>query len=428
MKRWQTGLVSLLACGSLWTPSEKLFVRSMEDESYQESILESHLAYEDIDQSLQDIQNLTAYDMHIELTDLDQNIPVAAGTIQVDNERGDAFFDMKFYEVNEESAQHTSEAAQAEETTQNDALRQSLSVYPLRVLTYSGFELAYINQVELLNTEGLGPIDEDIQKELSSYNHYYTPIERSELERLKFDTSVNEALQFLPNADVIRSIDPEFIKETDQAYTIDVERVEIPTNLFEQLKGFLMHVDLDMSIKPIDSLYRPWDVHIDQRFTVETNRDDFTIERGVKSDLSALVEEAGVQVDSQSSESSMGDESDEDTDESVSFEETTAEIPSKASSNQKLRTEDMTGKLTKASLQFHKHQASYVATLEGIGESINFDFFNHSSNQPLKSTRYRLKISIQPSEQRIPDYQSIPRMTNQEHALTIENLLTQAIE
>lgn len=323
-------------------------------------------------------EHLDNYQITVTFYNLDANKKISRNTLITDRQTGDSHFQMTLYKEDAEGKVHE---------------------VNFDLLSYRYFDMVYINFPHLLKSSRFfdqAYFSQETARALAGYRDYYTAINPSDL-RLNLTDSLLNSVAFLPDLDQIANIDANHIYRIGQRTMIDIERLEIPRDLFNKSGRFHFNYQADVEIVPAKDAHKFYDVTSNHSVAINQNNNGISLELDLDSDITTELLP-------------------------------TAYIPTVDGDNYSIqeiiKSSHVTDKLTKATITIDPDKQLYRAVLTGLFEEVSLNIFT-TEPAGFESYNHRMVIEVSPTEATLPHPQSLNKMTLDEFNYVLEDLLNQ---
>lgn len=365
--------------------------------------IDTEKAIEEIKKGIAEVQALDNYQINFKITNADKQQLLVTGKMIVDKPSGNMRLLMDLYDYSEVNKLGAKEGTKPEK-------------YEFDMLSYDQFKLVYVNQPKLLFDLGLlniFTINKEDEEKIKLMTNEYVAINEGELDRLKFNRSIDELLAFVPDENKLDQIEAKHIVKSKQMYFIDLERLEIPNELFTHGAAFNLNYGVDLTGESQDDVNKPYNFDVNQKFDILSDTPGFSINLSAQSELDLLL--------SNDEFSSIENESIEEENNN----ESTEIIEPKTQYQMGINSKDVSNKMTFVNLVINPNAKSYVASVVGISETMNLNLFKEETTASFDAANYRFDYDIRPTEEKIPKREDINAMTNREFTYYIENMMNQ---
>ena len=355
------------------------FAQASEDEEMQEELAIREEVDQDFKQVLDKLEASDKYKITLRYMNVDSNKLLAEGEILADSISGDARLTFDIYEYGQDNT-------------------QSVSTYD--IVSYREFSLAYINTINLLTDTGFFEqtyFPQNVQNQLNEFNDYYIAINQDELGSINMNEELIDNLLYFPDLSQIEDISTDDIYQLNDSTIIDMERLEIPRGFYQNAGSFSLDYRLNMDINESDDRHISYDVIPNQQFNITENSRGLTFQSTLSSQI---------------------------TDDLISSRRLdNREFPADYQWESNISTNNVTDKLTKATISINPEVGSYNATLTGLYEQFMLNIFSNKTAD-IESFNYRLELSMTLSEEKIPEINELNKMTMSEFSYLMESVLT----
>lgn len=330
----------------------------------------------DFDQLYRAYENLDNYQITVSFYNVDDNRLISQNKVVGNRQTGDAHFSLTLFQERADG--------------QVDPVTFDL-------LAYRYFDMVYINFPHLLKESHYFDqvyFDPAIARAFGRYDNYYTAIEGSEL-TINASDSLLQSLAFLPDLDQLALIDPDHIYRLGHRSMIDMERLEIPRDLFANAGKFHLNYQANLEIEPVDDPHKDYKVATQHALALNQNNTGVGLEFNMESNITEDLLPVGFTEEIQN----------------YYFQE-------------RIRSTDVTDKLTKATIAIDPDNLLYRAVLTGLFEEMSLNIFT-SEPAGFESYNHRMIIEISPSQEPIPSPASLQKMSLDEFNYILEELLSQ---
>ncbi|MGX7349121.1 hypothetical protein [Dolosicoccus paucivorans] len=337
--------------------------------------------YTDWVQLLQSVKEVEKYQVEMTWTNQRSGHIMSHALFQVDQDKQDIQGDFTYY---------------------YRGYNPSKYIYSFR--SYNGFESSYVNLVEYLWSMAYfkQPIfPSHAQERLAPYKKHFVEVETSPV------NLVEETLQSLilhPDFERLSRMDKTQLWKLNQHYYLDLERVEIPSFVFDRVQHLLFNdtVLLDLDQQQVYYNFYEWDVLMSHRLNIATGTGGALFQMNTHSNAHRLA-----------SFVPKGLATKEDDPQQVTFDR------SLESTNT-----DIISKLTRLCMTIDEETKAYHIILEGLSESRNIDVFNPESNS-FRTYEFQMDYQFTPlDETTIPAENSFNAMSPE----GFETLLKEALK
>lgn len=262
-------------------------------------------------------------------------------------------------------------------------------IYSFR--SYNGFESSYVNLVEYLWSMAYfkQPIfPSNAQERLAPYKKHFVEVETSSV------NLIDETLQSLilhPDFERLSRMDKTKLRKLNDHYYLDLERVEIPSFVFDRVQHLLFNhtVQLDLDQQQVYYNFYEWNVLMSHRLNIATGTGGTLFQMNTRSNAHRLA-----------SFVPKGIPPGEEDLQQVTFDR------SLESTNN-----DIISKLTRLCITVDEETKAYHIILEGLSESRNIDVFNPETNS-FRTYEFQMEYQFTPlDETTIPSEDSFDTMS-----------------
>lgn len=335
---------------------------------------------QELSEELEKLENIEQYEINIKWTNISLDHSLGEIHLLGDNTTGDLGGQGKYYFTN-----YFPQMAE------------------FNFLAYQRFDLVYVQQFDLLHSLAFYKqpfFKNNFDEELAKYNDIYVQIDDHNLQFNNLARIPSSSLLFLPQLDKLEMLDEENLEIIGDKYQIELERLEVPAQFFENRSLFVMNYKLDYEINASPSSrygYNSWDAEMNQQLTVGEDERLMSFKVDISTDLTSQL---------------LGLDSGEES----------TILPPKFEKQMNLSSAGLMDKITKVEISYDKDQQVYEILVEGMVENVEFNLFTTDTAE-LSTNHVRMEYQFKPTNQEIPTIDEIDTMTASEASYHLEQLL-----
>lgn len=325
------------------------------------------------------IKQLDDYKIEFEMMNLDTNLPLYEGVIHGKQSTGDWELEVSFFE----------NIGTEEEP--------ELKTFPFHLRSYHHFYLTYTKQIEQLrewDELNLLSWPQNIELPLLPREDKWVKVSMNPYRDETMAANGLEKWLLIPDTERLHEISGEWVDYHQGTYQVSMERIEIPTNLFQSDGGVQLSSSLlidffnDETLKKVVAL-------VDHDFNVQTSKQGVHLIIESSMNLPKFLEEyAWNNEEIEQIQSSL-------TDLNLNHQ---FEIDSR----------HVTNKLTHVSWQLRPRDDIYEISLTGIAEWFDLNLFDQNNTAKLQSSSLCLKMRLSPNERKIPHWTTFDSISQHE--------------
>ncbi|MBG9980809.1 hypothetical protein HZY91_07940 [Facklamia sp. DSM 111018] len=335
---------------------------------------------QELNEELEKLENIDQYEVDIKWTNISLDQPLGEIHLLGNNKTGDLGGQGKYYFTN-----YFPQMAE------------------FNFLAYQRFDLVYIQQFDLLHSLAFYKqpfFNYGFDEELAKYKDIYVQVDHHNLQINNLARIPSSSLLFLPQLDKLEMVDEESLEFDGNKYQIELERLEVPAQFFDNRSLFVMNYKLDYEINSSPSSrygYNSWDAVMNQQLTMSEDERLMSFKVEISTDLTSQL---------------LG----------LDSEEEATILPPKFEKQMNLSSTGLMDKITRVELSYDKDQQAYEILVEGMVENVEFNLFTTDTAE-LSTNHVRMEYQFKPTNKEIPTLDEIETMTASEASYHLEQLL-----
>ncbi|MCR8969519.1 hypothetical protein [Facklamia sp. 7083-14-GEN3] len=348
-----------------------------ENENLTENEVDQELL-EQLSESLMEMEDIERFEVRMKWTNLDEKQEMGEAIFKMDASKGDLKGDLKY---------------------------QMDDYYPetanFSFISYGRHRLFYVKEFDFLDSLAYFKqafFDYQFDNKMAEYTNLFTEFSNETIDTVNLNEKPVVSLLLIPNKDKLMKVKQGQLSYKENQYHLKIERINIPSLFFDKQPFLSISYRLDHLIQPstssIMSEYQDWENQFNHQVKINEQSNDFLF---------------GVKIDSEFSNS-------------LQFKEMEHPTP-QFNKTLNLMSQGLTDKLTSFSMDFDSDRQTLDVILEGIVESVAFNFFSKDTAE-LSTKRVRLEYSFEPKKVSIPERSSLKTISPAAADYLMEGLLT----